>query len=114
LTAKRAHATISAKFSAMKKAIHPTYHAQATIKCACGNEVKIGSTVEKLSIELCSLCHPFYTGKQKIVDTARRVEKFKARQDKKSTEILDSKAKAVKKAARAAKKAEKKLKETEE
>ena len=98
----------------MKKDIHPTYHAQATITCACGNEIKIGSTVEKLNIELCSLCHPFYTGKQKIVDTARRVEKFKARQGKKSGAVLDSKAKAAKKAERAAKKAQKKLKESEE
>lgn len=97
----------------MKKDIHPTYHTQATITCVCGNEIKVGSTVEKINIELCSLCHPFYTGKQKIVDTARRVEKFKARQVKKTESILDSKAKAAKKAARAKKKAEKKLKESE-
>ncbi len=98
----------------MKKAIHPTYHTQAVIKCACGNEIKTGSTVESNNIELCSLCHPFYTGKQKIVDTARRVEKFQARQTKKSDAVLDSKAKAAKKAARAKKKADKKLKESEE
>lgn len=98
----------------MKKDIHPTYHNEATVVCACGNEFKTGSTLEKLDTELCSLCHPFYTGKQKIVDTARRVEKFQTRQGKKSEKVLDSKAKAAKKAERAAKKAEKKLKESEE
>jgi len=98
----------------MKKDTHPTYHAQAVITCACGNEIKIGSTVEKNGVELCSLCHPFYTGKQKIVDSAQRVEKFQKRQTKKSDAVLDSKAKAIKKAARAKKKADKKLKESEE
>lgn len=65
--------------------------------------------MEKIDVELCAKCHPFYTGKQKIVDTARRVEKFTERSTKKGT-VLDSKAKAAKKAARATKKAEKKAK----
>lgn len=93
----------------MKNDIHPTYHPSATISCACGTTYTIGSTKESINIELCSQCHPFYTGKQKIVDTARRVEKFEARVQQKSG-ALDYKAKAEKKLARAAKKAEKKAK----
>ena len=94
----------------MKTAIHPTYHLNAAIKCACGATLTTGSTMETIDVELCAKCHPFYTGKQKIVDTARRVEKFTERSTKKGTVVLDSKAKAVKKAARATKKAEKKAK----
>jgi large subunit ribosomal protein L31 len=63
----------------MKKEIHPDYHKNAKIVCACGNSMDIGSTKKEIFIELCSACHPFYTGKQKLVDTARRVEKFKAK-----------------------------------
>jgi len=66
----------------MKKNIHPQYFPNAIIKCACGNEIKIGSTKEKAEVEICSACHPFFTGKQKIIDTAGRVEKFKARRAK--------------------------------
>lgn len=95
----------------MKTDIHPEYHTDAKISCACGNTVNAGSTEDSISIELCSNCHPFYTGKQKIVDTARRVEKFQTRISKKSEKILDHKAKAAKKAARAQKKADKKAKE---
>ncbi len=97
----------------MKTDIHPTYHPQATITCACGSAYKLGSTVEAISVELCSNCHPFYTGKQKIVDTARRVEKFQARASKKADSALDHKAKLAKKQARAQKKADKKAKEDE-
>ncbi len=60
----------------MKKDIHPTYYPDAKITCACGTVVTAGSTVKELHVELCSNCHPFYTGKQKLVDTARRVDKF--------------------------------------
>ena len=60
----------------MKEGIHPDYK-ETLIKCACGNEVKTRSTVENITVEICSNCHPFYTKKQKIVDTAGRVEKFK-------------------------------------
>ena len=63
----------------MKKAIHPTYHNSATITCACGNIVVAGSTLEKQKTDICSKCHPFYTGKQKLVDTAGRVDKFRAK-----------------------------------
>lgn len=62
--------------SKMKKGIHPEY-VETTIKCACGNEIKTRSTVPNLHVEICSNCHPFYTKKQKIVDSTGRVEKFK-------------------------------------
>ncbi len=65
----------------MKLDIHPTYHEKVTITCACGNSFETGSTVESLSVEVCSACHPFYTGKQKIIDIAGRVDKFKKRQE---------------------------------
>ena len=60
----------------MKKDIHPEYNI-AKVACACGNAFDVGSTVKELRVEICSACHPFYTGKQKFVDTAGRVERFK-------------------------------------
>jgi len=66
----------------MKKEIHPKYYEKAEIKCACGAKFAIGSTKEKLEVEVCSKCHPFYTGKKQFVDTAGRVEKFRERQKK--------------------------------
>lgn len=68
----------------MKKKIHPKY-VSCVITCACGNRVETRSTVEKISVDLCSKCHPFFTGRQKIVDSAGRVEKFKKRYAKKKT-----------------------------
>ena len=62
----------------MREGIHPEYQ-PTTIKCACGNVIETGSTKENLSVEICSECHPFFTGKQKLVDTGGRVEKFKKR-----------------------------------
>lgn len=59
----------------MKKDIHPPYKT-VTASCACGNEFETGSTVDNIRVELCSNCHPFYTGKQKLVDSAGRVERF--------------------------------------
>ncbi len=59
----------------MKKDIHPEYHL-ANVRCACGNEFQVGSTLKEIKVEICSQCHPFFTGKQKLVDTAGRVEKF--------------------------------------
>ena len=67
----------------MKKDIHPTYYPAATISCACGNTTTVGSTKERLGVEICSHCHPFYTGGAKLVDTAGRVEKYKQRLAKK-------------------------------
>jgi|SaaInlLV_10m_DNA_2_1039722.scaffolds.fasta_scaffold158054_1 large subunit ribosomal protein L31 len=91
----------------MKAEIHPNYHATATVSCACGESYTAGSTKEAVSVELCAACHPFYTGKQKIVDTARRVEKFEARMAAKSDDTVDHKAKEAKKIARAKKRQEK-------
>lgn len=63
----------------MKADIHPTYFPQAKVTCACGRSFVVGSTEEKIQVEICSACHPFYTGTEKLMDTAGRVEKFKAR-----------------------------------
>ena len=63
----------------MKKDIHPKYYPKAKVKCACGNTLIIGSTKEKMGIEICSKCHPFYTGEKHLVDIAGRAEKFKVR-----------------------------------
>ncbi len=60
----------------MKKGIHPEYH-DVVAKCACGNEIHTKSTAKQINVAICSACHPFFTGKQKFVDTAGRVEKFK-------------------------------------
>ena len=61
--------------SAMKQGIHPEYQT-AQIVCSCGNVIETRSTKSQLSVEICGVCHPFYTGKQKLVDTAGRVERF--------------------------------------
>jgi len=66
----------------MKKDIHPTYEF-STITCACGNKVTVGSTRKNIKVEVCSACHPFFTGKEKVMDTAGRVEKFRRRYGKK-------------------------------
>ena len=63
----------------MKKTIHPTYFEKADIKCACGSAFTTGSTQEKIEVEICSACHPFYTGTEKTLDAAGRVERFKTR-----------------------------------
>lgn len=65
----------------MKSNIHPTYFPNAQVVCACGNVMNVGSTQEKIHVELCSNCHPFYTGAQKFVDSANRIDKFQKRQD---------------------------------
>ena len=68
----------------MKKDIHPKYFEKVNAVCACGNSFYTGSTQEVLKLEICSACHPFYTGKEKIVDIAGRVEKF----TKKATKVV--------------------------
>lgn len=62
----------------MKEGTHPKYHKIKAV-CACGNEVELGSVLPEINVEICSACHPFFTGKQKLVDTAGRIEKFKQR-----------------------------------
>ena len=59
----------------MKTDIHPDFF-ETTIKCACGHAIEVGSTKQDISVEICSQCHPFFTGKQKLVDTAGRIERF--------------------------------------
>jgi large subunit ribosomal protein L31 len=78
----------------MKKDIHPQYYPDAKVKCACGNTFKVGSTRPEINVEICSKCHPFYTGKDKIIDTAGRVERFKKMVEKTSA---SKKIRAVKK-----------------
>ncbi|MBI1957451.1 MAG: 50S ribosomal protein L31 [Candidatus Niyogibacteria bacterium] len=63
----------------MQKDIHPAYYPNASIKCACGKTYTIGSTKEKIEVEICAACHPFFTGQEKLIDAAGRVEKFKAK-----------------------------------
>jgi len=63
----------------MKKDIHPTYFPQASVVCVCGNRFKVGATKEALNVEICSNCHPFYTGEEKLIDVAGRVERFRTR-----------------------------------
>ncbi|MCB9776934.1 MAG: 50S ribosomal protein L31 [Alphaproteobacteria bacterium] len=62
----------------MKSGIHPEFH-DCTVTCVCGNSFVTGSTVDSIKVEICEACHPFYTGKQKLVDTAGRVERFMKR-----------------------------------
>ncbi len=59
----------------MREGIHPKYY-QTVIKCACGNEITTGSTKKEIHVEICSQCHPFFTGKQKLVDSGGRIERF--------------------------------------
>lgn len=66
----------------MQQDIHPKYYPNAKVKCACGNEWTTGSTLPEISTGICSECHPFYTGKEKILDTRGRVEKFKKKLEK--------------------------------
>lgn len=66
----------------MQKDIHPTYFPEAKVSCACGTKFTVGSTKDTLSVEICSQCHPFYTGADKVMDTAGRIDRFKAKQSK--------------------------------
>lgn len=66
----------------MQKEIHPTFYPAAAVVCSCGNKFAVGSTMDKLHVEICSACHPFFSGQEKIIDSAGRVEKFKQRQQR--------------------------------
>ncbi len=61
----------------MKQGIHPQYYSNCQVTCACGNKFTTGSTVEKIDVDVCSKCHPFFTGQQKFVDIKGRIDKFK-------------------------------------
>ena len=67
----------------MKKDLHPTYFPQARVVCSCGNSFTVGATRPELKVEICAQCHPFYTGKHKLIDTEGRVERFMNKYKKK-------------------------------
>ena len=90
----------------MKKSIHPQYYTDTTITCACGAVLATGSTKEDNTTEICSQCHPFYTGKKKVLDTTGRVDRFKKLTEKAAAAKKSTKSKTEK----IAKKAEKKKK----
>jgi len=97
----------------MKKEIHPQYFTNAVITCACGNAFTTGSTMQEIHVDVCSACHPFYTGKQKLVDTAGRIERFRLRVEKKDDAAKVRKGRKVKKEKAAIRKKEKAEAETE-
>jgi len=85
----------------MKKDIHPKYYPNTKVKCSCGADFEVGSTIPEIKVEICSACHPLYTGNKKLVDTAGRVDRFQARvkkfeEMKKQAEARSTKAKAKK------------------
>ena len=84
----------------MKKGIHPTYHTDATITCSCGAILKTGSTIKDMNVEICSHCHPFYTGKKKTIDTTGRVDRFKKLAEKAAAKKVAPKKERVKKEAK--------------
>lgn len=81
----------------MKKDIHPEYFPKASVECACGAKFTTGSTKESIRVETCSTCHPFFTGTEKILDSAGRVEKFKNRRAAGAANLAASAAKKAKK-----------------
>ena len=78
------------------KGTHPNYNEQVVAKCACGATFMVGSTKDEITTEICSNCHPFYTGKQKLVDSAGRVDKFRLKQEKANKKKADALAKKKK------------------
>jgi large subunit ribosomal protein L31 len=91
----------------MKKDTHPTYYKDAKVTCSCGKVFTTGSTNKEIKVELCSACHPFYTGEQKLVDTSRRVEKFAEKMAKVGNKKVTHKNKTAKRKALKVKKSEK-------
>ena len=81
----------------MKQAIHPQYFDQAQVICACGNRFTTGSTQEEIRVELCSKCHPFYTGEQRFVDSGSRIQKFQKKQEVAKLHVTKKKEKEAKK-----------------
>ncbi|MCX6766410.1 MAG: 50S ribosomal protein L31 [Candidatus Moranbacteria bacterium] len=90
----------------MKKDIHPKYFSKAKIICACGNMITTGSVKEEMKVEVCSACHPFYTGKKRLADSTGRVDRFKKRMEK-SEQIAADKVERAEKKKKPAVKAEK-------
>jgi large subunit ribosomal protein L31 len=77
----------------MKADIHPKYNTNTTFTCACGAVFTMGSTKDKVQVEICSKCHPFYTGAEKVLDAAGRVDKFKTRMSKATSKVATKKTK---------------------
>ncbi len=75
----------------MKEKIHPKFCENAKVICSCGNEFEVGSVMQEIRVEICGKCHPFFTGNEKIIDTAGRVEKFKVRASKAGIKAKKSK-----------------------
>ena len=73
----------------MKEKIHPQYYPDAKVMCACGNSFTTGSTKKEIKVELCSKCHPFFTGERRMMDTAGRVERFRRRYQKTTEEAKE-------------------------
>lgn len=90
----------------MKDGIHPTYNTAVAVTCSCGNSFTTGSTVESIETEICSNCHPFYTGKQKLLDTRGNVERFKKRRELAAKTQAEKKEKKPRKARGSSSKAE--------
>ncbi len=80
----------------MKEKIHPAYYHDAVVTCGCGSQFTTGSTQKEIRVEVCSNCHPLYTGKQKVVDTQGRVDRFKRLQEKSSAKASTRKTSAKK------------------
>lgn len=91
----------------MKTDIHPAYYPNAKVKCACGTEYVVGATRPEIEVEICAACHPFFTGQEKILDIAGRIEKFKARVAKRETMAGTRGAKKQKRVKRQTQQAEK-------
>jgi large subunit ribosomal protein L31 len=88
----------------MKANIHPKYNTECQVSCACGNKFTTGSTLDKIEVEVCSKCHPFFTGQHKFVDIKGRIDKFKEKQAKGVTYASTKAAKVAKKKAETKKK----------
>ncbi len=101
------YSVINKLFIFMKKEIHPKYFNKAKVTCTCGNVFEVGSTSETLDIELCSKCHPFYSGKQKLIDDSGVINRYQNRLKKNVSASKERKGKKVKKVAAKAKKATK-------
>jgi len=98
----------------MKANIHPQWYPQAKVTCACGNSFTVGSTKEEIRVEICSACHPFYTGTQKFVDTLGRVEKFQKRKEAAKTKLVSKRKRKLQKKIEEAKTEEKRPKSLKE
>jgi large subunit ribosomal protein L31 len=81
----------------MKKDIHPKYYEKTKVKCSCGADFEVGSTIPEIKVEICSACHPLYTGNKRIIDTAGRVDRFQARLKKSEEMKKQAEARAAKK-----------------